>query len=139
MDEFESRLKDDAQQIRTGDPAALRARIDASLRGTEPIRPVPESRDSRMNLWWSSSITGLAAAIIVIVLINWNRPVEPEIPAEPVAGVTVPRYIEDLENLYPPRIRNADFTDPLEDELVKLRADLEKARKGVAKDIEFSF
>jgi len=139
MDEFEDRLKRDAYAIQADPGPELRARIDASLRATEQIRPVPESRDSGMNLWWASSITGLATAIVVIVLINWNSPVTEVMPVEPVAGDIVPDYIDELESLYSPPIKTADFTNPLEDELLRLQADIERARENVREDIEFSF
>jgi len=116
-----------------------RARIDASLCATEQIRPVPESRDSGVNLWWASSITGLATAIIVIVLLNWNSPVTEIVPVEPVASETVPDYIDELQGLYSAKIKTADFTNPLEDELLRLRADIERARQNVKEDIEFTF
>jgi len=139
MDEFEQRLKHDAEKIDTGDTAALRARIDASIRATNRIRPVPETRDSGIGLWWASSITGLAAALVVIVLINVNRPDTPDTPAEPVVHETVPEYIEELQGLARPEIRTADFTSPLEDELVRLRADIERARQTVREEIALSF
>lgn len=140
MDEFEKRLKRDAENIETGVSPELRQRIDASLRGTERIKPVPESRTSGINIWWASSLTGLAAAIIVIVLINWNRPVAEPALVEPVADRTVPAAIEELYEFNPPRlIKTAEFTTPLEEELANLEADIEHARETVRKDIEFTF
>jgi len=92
-----------------------------------------------VNLWWASSITGLATAIIVIVLLNWNSPVTEIVPVEPVASETVPDYIDELQGLYSAKIKTADFTNPLEDELLRLRADIERARQNVKEDIEFTF
>jgi len=140
MDEFENRLKRDAEDIRAEVSPELRARIDASLRATEQIRPVPASRASGVNLWWASSLTGLAAAILVIVLINWNRPTTELAPAEQVAERTVPVAVDDLQGLNPPwLVKTADFASPLEEELAKLQADIERARETVKKDIDFSF
>jgi hypothetical protein len=139
MDEFEDRLKRDAEEIKPGDTTALRARVDASLRATQRIRPVPAARDSGINIWWASSITGLAAAIAVIAVINWNAPPVPVEAPEPLAGDTVPDYVDEFQGLYPPRLKTADFTDPLEAELAKLQADIDKARQNVKEDIEFSF
>lgn len=139
MDEFENRLKRDAEEIEAVVSPELQARIDASLRATARIRPVPESRTSGVNLWWASSLTGLAAAIIVIVLINWNQPTSEPLPAEPVARETEPAYVHEIPALYAPRIKTAEFTKPLEEELVKLEADMEKAREYVEKDIDFTF
>ena len=140
MDEFEKRLKQDADDIEAAVSPELRQRIDASLRGTKRIEPVPESRTAGINIWLTSSLTGLAAAIVVMVIINWNRPVVEPVPVEPVAERTVPVTIDDLQGLNPPRlIKTAEFTTPLEEELAKLQADIEKARATVRKDIEFSF
>jgi hypothetical protein len=36
-------------------------------------------------------------------------------------------------------VRNADFTSPLEEELLNLQSDLEKARKSVREDLDFTF
>lgn len=139
MDEFEDRMKRDALAIDASVSPELRARIDASLRGTQQIRPVAESRTGGMNLWRASSITGLAAAVGVIALINWNSPVVDIVPEERVAFVTVPEYIEELQSRYPTRLENADFASPLEEELLKLRADIERAKANVEADIKFTF
>ena len=139
MDEFEQRLKRDAEDIRGRISPELRSRIDASLRATEQIRPVPESRASGMNLWWASSLTGLAAAIVVIVLINWNRPVTEIVPPEPIASETVPDYIDEIQSFYLPQIKTAEFTKPLEEELLRLQADIERTRENVKEDIDFTF
>jgi hypothetical protein len=137
MDEFESRLKRDAEEIRAGISPELRTRIDASLRATEQIRPVPETPASGMNLWWASSLTGLAAAVIVIVLINWNRPTNELVPVEAVASV--PDNINQNQGLYRPQLKTVVFTKPLEEELIRLQADIERARKNVREDIDFTF
>jgi hypothetical protein len=139
MDKFENRLKRDAEDIDTGDSAALRARIDASIRGTKQIRPVPESRDPGINLWWASSITGLATALIVIVIVNVNQPEVADTPVAPVAQDTVPEFIEELPIMKMPPIKSADFTNPLEDELLRLQADLEKAEQTVRDELRRSF
>ena len=139
MDEFENRLKRDAEDIRAEISPELRSRIDASLRATEQIRPVPESRISGSNLWWASSVTGLAAAVIVIVLINWNQPATEQVPVAPVADRTVPDAVDEQPGLYRPQLKTADFTNPLEEELVKLQADIERARENVKNDIDFTF
>jgi hypothetical protein len=139
MDEFENRLKSDAENIDATISPELRSRIDASLRATEQIRPVPETPGPGIQLWWASSLTGLAAAVIVIVLINWNTPVTEEPTPEPVVSETVPEQSDDIQSLYPPRLKTADFTNPLEEELLKLQADIDRARARVREDVEFSF
>jgi hypothetical protein len=137
MDEFEKRLKEDAGAIRATVSPELKSRIDASLRGVEPIRPVAESRSSSAGLWWASSLTGLAAAVLVIVLVNMNAP-DPA-PVEPVVETTVPDVIETPILAPMLDVRTAEFTSPLEEELLKLQSDLEKARESVREDLEFSF
>jgi len=140
MDEFENTLKRDAEDIRAGVSPELKERIDASLRATKRIQPVPESHASGINLWWASSVTGLAAAIIVIALINWNRPTTEPMPVEQVADRTVPVAVDELQGFSPPRlIKTADFATPLEDELARLQADIERARANVKEDIDFTF
>jgi len=139
MDEFERRLKQDAEDISGGISPELRTRIDASLRAMEQIRPVPESRAPGMNLWWASSLTGLATAVIVIALINWNQPATVPLPAAEAANETVPDYVDEIQSFYPPRLKTAEFTNPLEEELVRLQADIEKARESVKEDIDFTF
>ena len=140
MDEFEKRLKRDADAIQVEASPKLRARIDASLHSTSQVRPAGRKTEpAPTNMWWASSLTGLAAAIMVIVLINWNRADLVPVPAETIANTTVPADPDPL--MAPPMldIRTADFTSPLEDELVKLQSDIEKARQSVKKDLDFTF
>ena len=143
MDKFENRLKRDADAIHAPVSPELRERIDASIRGTNRIQPVPDDGGPGHNLWWASSLTGLAAAAIVIVLINWNRPTTEPAPVEPVASVdnrTVPATFEEIQGFNPPRlIKTAEFATPLEEEMARLQADIERARATVRKDIEFTF
>jgi hypothetical protein len=35
--------------------------------------------------------------------------------------------------------KTADFASPLEEEMIRLQADIEKARESVKKDIDFTF
>ena len=138
MDDFEKRLKEDAGKIHAKVSPELRARIDASVHATTQLRPEPKPPTPFINLWWASSLTGLAAAIAVIVVLNWNKPVAP--PVEPTAETTVvPRYAEEFQTQFPVTAATAEFTAPLEEELEKLKADLEKATQTVREDIDFNF
>jgi hypothetical protein len=140
MDEFEKRLKQDADAVEASVSPQLRARIDASLRGTERARATGPEKRPGSRLWWASSLTGLAATIAVIAVVNMNRP-DPAPGAVPVADMpTVPDTVLDFP-LIPPEldIQSAEFADPLEEELLKLRADIEKARDSVREDIDFTF
>ena len=141
MDEFERRLKRDADEIRVEASPELRARIEASLHAVTPVRPVAARADATAGLWLASSLAGLAAAVIVIVLINWRSP-EPVV-VEPLARETVPEtipeYRGELFGRLPLSAESAVLTAPLEDELMKLKADVEKARESVKDDIDFTF
>ena len=139
MDEFEKRLKRDADAIRPEASPELAARIEASLRGIEPIRPVAERPASSTGLWWASSLTGLAAAIAVVVLVNWNQPTVEDVPEATVVNMTVPPDSVLTAPPVPLEISTADFASPLEEELVHLKSDLEKARDKVRKDLDFTF
>ena len=140
MDEFEKRLKHDAQAVQAEVTPQLRSRIDASLRGVEPIRPVAAARPTSTRLWWASSLTGLAAVVVLVLVGIVNKP-EPDAAGEiSLAERTVPAMPVDLPLLSPDLdIRSADFVSPLEEELLLLRSDLEKARKNVREDVDFTF
>ena len=142
MDEFERRLKQDAEELRVEVSPELQARIEASLHSVTPVRQVPARADATAGLWLASSLAGLAAAVIVIVLINWRSP-EPVV-VDPVAHETAPRetvpeYTGELVGRLPLSAESAVLTAPLEDELMKLKADMEKARESVKDDIDFTF
>jgi len=142
MDEFEKRLKRDAQGIDADISPQLASRIEASLRSVERIESLRQKGSATSNLWWASSLTGLAAAAAVIALLNWNRPdPEPLLP-EQTAFQVVPdarEYLQQIQGRLPLRAETADFKHGLEDELLKLQADFEKARENVNRDIDFTF
>lgn len=140
MDEFEKRLKQDAEALEVSVSPQLRDRIDASLRSTERARTDAPEKRPISRLWWASSLTGLAATIAVIVLVNMNAPeslpVEAPVaamPTEPDSALVFPPLRPDLD------LKSADFASPLEEELSKLQADIEKARNSVREDIDFTF
>jgi hypothetical protein len=146
MDELKSRMKQDADAIRTETTPELRARIDASLhcaRETVPPSPITPNRSS--SLWWASSITGLTAAILIVVLANWNKPVEPEVP-DISAGTQMPLSNPvslpegwQIGEEFLLNVESADLTRSLEEELINLQSDLEKAKENVERDVKFAF
>lgn len=142
MDDFEKRLKQDASAVNADISSDLRSRIDASLRGVEQIRSETSTENSQTNLWWVSSLTGLAAAIAIIVMLNLNQAESISTPGEDslVSRPTVPET-PDYSPLFPPilDVQAADFASPLEEELLKLQLDLEKARDSVREDVDFTF
>ncbi len=138
MDKLAKQLRADAERIDVAVSDELEQRILASLRGVTPrAEPGPdtparlEQRPARF--WWTSSLTGIAAAALVIVIIN-SQSQQPgsELPAEattsPVALMTSMPVI-DL------KAESAMLTSPLLEELENLKSDIKKAEEKVKQDI----
>jgi len=127
MDKLSQRLREDAANIDVEVSAELDERIRASLEGVTPERPRDDAMPPRLrSMWWASSLTGIAAATVIIVLINLNQP-------EPPATATTVQAMP----IFTPRLiaRPAVMTAPLQKELEDLEADLKKAEEAVRKDI----
>ena len=145
MDELKTRLIEDAGEIDAVVSPELQRRIDASLNAARETRSVAGARPEKRNsLWMISSLTGLAAAALVMLVIGWNR--QPETAAqEQVAGQRVQAADQSLPEGWDImgglslNIESADLTRSLEDELVNLQSDLEKARQSVERDVKFNF
>ncbi len=127
MDKLAKRLRDDAAKIDVEVSDELERRIEASLHAVEPApgRTRPTSRPPLF--WWASTITGAAAAIMVIAIVNWrvDEPSEAPVPVDLMA--TAPRIELNAEA--------AMLTAPLQEELDKLQSDLKKAEEKVRQDI----
>ena len=75
---------------------------------------------------------------------NWNQPVEQEAPdisasnGAPTHSVRLPEdwYVGDGFLL---NVESADLTRSLEEELINLQSDLEKAKENVERDVKFAF
>lgn len=129
MDKLARRLKEDADSIEVTVSEELDTRIAASLRGVTPERPAraPRERAKPTGFWWASSLTGIAAATAVIVIMNMQQAGEPP-AATPVDVVAaVPAFDWKAES--------ASLTGPLQQELENLEADIRKAEEKVKKDI----
>ena len=140
MDELESRLKKDAEAIDTTVSPQLRSRIDASLHAAEQDRKDATGAQPGHRLWWLSSLTGLAAALLVIALLNVNRD-EPgaDVPVESPTARSVDPFGRPLAESFPLDARPAVLTGPLQEELDNLQTDLEKVRESVEEDIRLAF
>ena len=131
MDDIERQLKEDAGLIKAELSPELQERIRASLESTRPEDQAPQKTQlPGTRLWWASSLTGLAAAALVIVLVNWNTTVVPvddqPLPSTPIWD-------------FPLNVETAEWATPLEDELKNLQSDLEKARENVERDLRLAF
>ncbi len=137
MDKLERQLKEDAGLIKAELSSELRERIRASLESTRPEDQAPrKTQTPGTSLWWASSLTGLAAAALVIVLINWNSTVTP-VDDQPHSAT--PGTVISLQSGFPLIAETADWATPLEEELKALQSDLEKARENVERDLRLSF
>ena len=76
--------------------------------------------------WWASTITGVAAAVAVIAIANWQ---EPDSPATPPLNVVAAIPAIEL------KAETAMLTAPLQEELDRLQSDLRKAEEKVKRDI----
>lgn len=137
MDKIEKRLKDDAALFDAVISPELRERIRNSVESTRPVDSMQgRTRIPGMTRWWASGLTGLAAAGLVIVLVNWKSPPE---PVEDIAGAVPPGAILSLQRRFPLNARTAEWTAPLQEEMKNLQSDLEKARVNVERDLRLSF
>jgi len=126
MDKLAVQLREDAAKINAEVSAELDVRIRASLRGVTQERP-PENLPSvrPRSMWWASSLTGVAAAAALIVVLNLNQ-TQP-LPQQDDT-VIVPMLTPNLI------LERAMMTAPLEKELEDLEADLKKAEEAVKKE-----
>jgi hypothetical protein len=128
MDKLAKQLRADAERIEVTVSDELNRRINASLQAVTPVEQGPGPVASKPPLfWWASTLTGVAAAIAVIAILNWQVPDEP-VSATPVnIAAAVPSI--DL------KAESAMLTGPLQVELDKLQSDLKKAEEKVKRDI----
>jgi hypothetical protein len=141
MDNLEQRLRDDAALIRVDVPPHVQARLQASLRAARAAPPA--RREFSLPLWLAASLTGAAASVVAIVAVNWGNVGDyggdHEAGPADATAYSVPEYVSEFERQLPLRAKTADLTEPLEEELENLRSDLERARKNVEQDLDFTF
>jgi len=129
MDKLENQLRADAASINVTVSPQLEDRIRASLEAVTPEQPEEKSLLQKpLSTWWASSLTGIAAVAVVMVVFNLNQP---EPPAVPDRSFSLPLLTPNL------KINQAVMTAPLQKELEDLEADLRKAEEAVRRDIGF--
>jgi hypothetical protein len=127
MDKLAEQLREDAERINVTVSDELDHRIEASLRAVMPEvekKPAPVGRPPLF--WWASTITGVAAALAVIAIVNWQTPEQ---------QTATPVQVADLEPPIDLHLEAAMLTAPLEEELEALQSDLKKAEEKVRRDI----
>jgi len=133
MDNLAKQLRDDAERIECTVSEELDERIRASLHGITPeaVAP-PRPRSKSFSFWFASSLTGVAAAVTIIAIVNLQDP-------EPVPGpVDVTPALLNLPTIQW-HVETAVLTTPLEQEIENLQSDLKKAEEAVKQDIDRLF
>ncbi len=136
MDDFEQRLKRDAEGI----PAEITPTVAVRLRASLAAQAAPGATRSRAitrSLWVATGLAGAAAAFVALALLP--RAPEPPSPApvEVASLPPVPARDATTPLPLPLAVAPAELTAPLEQELDNLRADLEHARRRVVEDMSF--
>ncbi len=139
MDKLAKQLRADAERIDVAVSDELEQRILASLHGVSPRAETSLDSPARLGqrsarFWWTSSLTGIAAAALIIVIINSQsqRP-----------GIVVPGDMPTMSSValvdnmpvIDWKTETAMLTSPLREELEKLQSDIKKAEKKVKQDI----
>ena len=111
MDKLAKRLRDDAERIDATISEELDDRIRASLEGMQPERDAGPGKGPKPQwFWWASSLTGVAAALAVIAVVNLRAPEPAPVVADaPVKPLVLPEIQWQTET--------AVFTSPLEQEI----------------------
>ncbi len=135
MDEFTERLKADAANIEADVSTELRARIDASIRALDHDEAAAVRKSRPVFRWWASSGTGLVAAVLVIAFLNRTTTEEAVEILDVSAGVVVPEYVRQLDVKFLLEAEYVEFTEPLENELDKLKSDMAKVRDNVRREL----
>jgi len=129
MDKLANRLREDAAKIEVRVSDELDRRITASLEraAAESRGAAPRQKGRPARFWWASSLTGLAAAIAVIAILNIEEPPGP-------VSATPDNFVADLPAI-DLRAETAMLAGPLQKELDALESDLRKAEERIRSDI----
>lgn len=135
MDKLAEQLKRDAEMIDAGISDELDRRINASLHSVSPEQAVGAAAPQRSTgFWWASSLTGIAAALVLIVVLN-TRSGQDELPAADPGTSPVAMTTTNVTPIVEWNARSAMLTSPLQEELDDLQSDLDKVRKKAREDI----
>lgn len=133
MDKLAKRLREDAERIDVTISPEMETRIRASLAGARQETPRVRAEAERPPwFWWASSLTGLAAAAAIVLVVNLRGS---GVVPSPVVQVPSAFDVPVVEW----RLQPAVLTSPLEEEYADLQADLRKAEQLLRQDIEALF
>lgn len=131
MDKLDKQLAQDAAAIDAELPDAWRQRLDARWR---EVRPATNANRRRLP---ALRFAGLAAGLLGLVAAIALSQRTPSVEEVPLA--TVPPYSQDVFMPVPLEVEPVDLTQPLQQELLNLQADVEKARQSIERDLRRSF
>ena len=129
MDKLAEQLRKDAEQIDAQISVQLDERIRASLESMSQDQVEAPTPRPQAAFWWASSLTGIAATMLVIAIVNLSS-------TEPEPVVTQPPTSEYIAAQFDWNLKPAVLTQTLEKELVDIQADLKKAEQALRDDIE---
>ena len=129
MDKLAKRLRDDADQIEVMISPELESRIEASLQSVSQDSAAPVKSRQSAWFWWASSLTGVAATLAIITVVNFSKP-------EPNVGITEPPQQAFSVPQFDWKLKTAMLTETLEQELVDIQSDLKKAEQTVRDDFD---
>jgi hypothetical protein len=129
MDKLAKRLREDAQQIEIRISPELENRIEASLRSVDQDSVAPAKSRQPASFWWASSLTGIAATIAIVAIVNLSGP-------EPELGITEPPQQVFSVPQFDWKPKTAILTETLEQELIDIQSDLKKAEQKVRDDLD---
>lgn len=128
MDKLAGKLRSDAEQIEVSISPQLDDRIRASLEGVTQDNSAAKTRRQPAAFWWASSLTGVAATVAIVAIVNLTGP-------EPEVGITQPPP-SLAATQFDWKLKPAVLTRTLEQELEDIQADFKKAEQAVRSDIE---
>lgn len=135
MDKLTEQLKRDAELIDVEVSDELERRINASLHSVSPERAASAAPPQRSaGFWWASSLTGIAAALVLIAVLN-TRSGQEELPSVAPGTSPVAMTTTTVTPIVEWNAQSAMLTSPLQEELEDLQSDLDKARKKARDDI----
>lgn len=137
MDKLANRLRKDADSIEVAVSDELDHRITASLRNVTPQQEPESIVTSRRPalFWWASSLTGIAAAVAVIIIVNSGTS---QLSSTSTPATTVTATPASIASTVPAidwKTETAMLTGQLQQELDALQSDIKKAEEKVKDDI----